>query len=94
MADVRDRPAGAVPPHLRDSHYPGAAKLGHGDGYVYPHDAPEGWVAQQYRPDEIEESQAHYWQPTGTRRRRRPPARVRPATDTDEHDDQHGEEGE
>jgi putative ATPase len=64
MADARDRPAGAVPPHLRDSHYPGAAKLGHGDGYVYPHDAPEGWVAQQYRPEEIEES-ARYWRPTG-----------------------------
>jgi putative ATPase len=64
MADARDRPAGAVPPHLRDAHYPGAAKLGHGDGYVYPHDAPEAWVPQQYRPDEIEES-APYWQPTG-----------------------------
>jgi putative ATPase len=62
MSDVRDQPAGAVPPHLRDAHYPGAAKLGHGDGYVYPHDAPEGWVPQQYRPDERE---ARYWEPTG-----------------------------
>ncbi len=52
MQDVRDQPAGAVPPHLRDSHYPGAAKLGHGDGYVYPHDEPDGWVHQQYRPDD------------------------------------------
>jgi putative ATPase len=65
MADVRERPAGSVPPHLRDSHYPGAAKLGHGRGYVYPHDEPEGWVAQQYRPDEIEESAQPYWRPTG-----------------------------
>ena len=62
MADVRDRPAGAVPPHLRDAHYPGAAKLGHGDGYVYPHDEPDGWVRQQYRPDDRDD---RYWRPTG-----------------------------
>ena len=62
MSDVRDQPAGTVPPHLRDAHYPGAAKLGHGDGYVYPHDAPEGWVSQQYRPDDRE---GRYWEPTG-----------------------------
>jgi putative ATPase len=62
QADVRDRPAGAVPPHLRDSHYPGAAKLGHGDGYRYPHDEPGGWVQQQYRPDDHHE---RYWRPTG-----------------------------
>jgi putative ATPase len=62
MSDVRDQPVGAVPPHLRDAHYPGAAKLGHGDGYVYPHDAPEGWVSQQYRPDDRE---GRYWEPTG-----------------------------
>jgi putative ATPase len=65
MAEVRDRPAGSVPPHLRDAHYPGAAKLGHGQGYVYPHDEPEGWVDQQYRPEEIEESAQPYWRPTG-----------------------------
>jgi putative ATPase len=62
MTDVRDRPAGAVPPHLRDAHYPGAAKLGHGGGYVYPHDAPDGWVPQQYRPDRHDD---RYWHPTG-----------------------------
>lgn len=65
MADVRDRPAGSVPAHLRDAHYPGAAKLGHGKGYVYPHDEPGGWAPQQYRPDEIEESAEPYWRPTG-----------------------------
>ena len=54
IEDVRDRPAGAVPKHLRDASYPGARKLGHGEGYVYPHDAPAGWVPQQYRPSEIE----------------------------------------
>ena len=51
--DVRDRPSGAVPAHLRDSHYPGASTLGHGKGYVYPHDAPTGWVPQEYRPPEV-----------------------------------------
>jgi putative ATPase len=62
LADVRERPAGSVPAHLRDAHYPGAAKLGHGDGYVYPHDEPDGWVEQQYRPDDHDE---RYWKPTG-----------------------------
>jgi putative ATPase len=62
QADVRDRPAGAVPRHLRDASYPGAARLGHGEGYEYPHDAPGGWVDQQYRPDDHDE---RYWQPTG-----------------------------
>ncbi len=42
-----------VPAHLRDAHYQGAASLGHGDGYDYPHDHPEGWVPQQYVPDDI-----------------------------------------
>ena len=41
-ADVREEPAGRVPAHLRDAHYPGAAKLGHGEGYRYPHDAAVG----------------------------------------------------
>ncbi len=63
LADVRERPSGAVPAHLRDSHYPGAQHLGHGEGYVYPHDTPEGWVPQQYRPDETVE--AVYYRPTG-----------------------------
>jgi putative ATPase len=52
-ADVRAGLIGGVPPHLRDAHYPGAKRLGHGDGYVYPHDLPEGIVAQQYAPDVI-----------------------------------------
>ena len=51
--DVRERKAGRVPVHLRDAHYPGAQRIGHGDGYVYPHDLPEGWVDQQYRPDDV-----------------------------------------
>jgi len=61
--DVASQAAGAVPRHLRDAHYPGAARLGHGQGYVYPHDEPGGWVAQQYRPDHLEGRS--YWEPTG-----------------------------
>ncbi len=46
--------ADPVPSHLRDSSYPGAAKLGHGKGYRYPHDAPGHWVDQEYRPVRFE----------------------------------------
>jgi len=52
-ADVRERPTGGVPAHLRDAHYQGAAALGHGAGYQYPHDDPSGWVAQDHRPAEV-----------------------------------------
>ena len=62
-ADVSERPAGAVPAHLRDAHYAGARGLGHGEGYVYPHDAPAGWVPQDYRPEDV--ADAVYWHPTG-----------------------------
>ena len=44
---------GEVPMHLRDAHYSGAAGLGHGKGYRYPHNDPAGWVDQQYRPPEV-----------------------------------------
>jgi len=54
QADVRDRPAGQVPKHLRDASYYAAKKLGHGEGYDYPHDDPRGWVPQSYRPPEVE----------------------------------------
>jgi putative ATPase len=53
IADVRAGLAGSVPPPLRDGHYPGAAKLGHAQRYVYPHDLPEGVATQQYPPDEL-----------------------------------------
>ena len=53
IADVRAGLAGSVPAALRDGHYPGAAKLGHAQRYVYPHDLPEGVAAQQYSPDEL-----------------------------------------
>ena len=54
IADVRAGGFGRVPLHLRDAHYPGAKRLGHGKGYRYPHDAEHGVVAQQYLPDELE----------------------------------------
>jgi putative ATPase len=53
LEDVRHGPSVEVPVHLRDAHYQGAAKLGHGEGYDYPHDHPEGWVAQPYLPEEL-----------------------------------------
>ena len=62
LADVRDRPTGAVPAHLRDSHYAGAAAIGHGAGYRYPHDDPRGWVEQDHLPEEP--AGARYWEPT------------------------------
>jgi putative ATPase len=61
-ADVRAGLAGPVPAHLRDAHYPGAARLGHGQGYVYPHDDPAGVVTQQYAPDAV--AGRAYYQPT------------------------------
>jgi putative ATPase len=50
-----------VPKHLRDSSYRGAARLGHGAGYVYPHDAPEGWVPQEHLPPEL--AGEHFYRP-------------------------------
>jgi len=54
QADVRSGLPQEVPVHLRDAHYKGAASLGHGAGYVYPHDDPRGAVGQQYRPEALE----------------------------------------
>ena len=62
MADIRAGKAGLVPAHLRDGHYSGAAQLGHAQGYRYPHDDPDGVVAQQYPPGEIAE--VDYYLPT------------------------------
>ncbi|WP_425488411.1 replication-associated recombination protein A [Nakamurella aerolata] len=53
MADVRAGKAGLVPPDLRDGHYPGAAKLGNHQNYIYPHNRPEGVAQQQYPPDQL-----------------------------------------
>ena len=53
LADVQQKNTGPVPPHLRDAHYQGAKKLGHGNDYLYPHDNSNGWVAQQYLPEQL-----------------------------------------
>ncbi|HVU73688.1 MAG TPA: replication-associated recombination protein A [Mycobacteriales bacterium] len=53
VADVRAGLSGPVPAHLRDAHYPGAKRVGHGKGYRYPHDEPGGIVEQQYPPDAL-----------------------------------------
>jgi putative ATPase len=63
LADVRAGRIGLVPAHLRDSHYAGAGRLGHGKGYVYAHDEPHAIAAQQYAPDEL--ADARYYRPTG-----------------------------
>jgi putative ATPase len=49
--DVRTHTPEPVPAHLRDSSYPGAVRLGHGQGYRYPHDYPGGFVEQDYLPE-------------------------------------------
>jgi len=61
-AAVRDRPTGAVPLHLRDAGYAGAKVLGHGNGYAYPHDSPEGWVRQEHLPPEV--SSERFYEPS------------------------------
>jgi putative ATPase len=63
MADVRAGAVGAVPPHLRDGHYAGAARLGNAIGYRYPHNVPDGVLTQQYPPDEL--VGRDYYQPAG-----------------------------
>ena len=61
-ADVRAGRIGPVPAHLRDAHYGGSKKLGHGTGYVYAHDEPFGIAEQQYAPDVV--ADAEYYRPT------------------------------
>jgi putative ATPase len=62
--DVRSAVNQEVPSHLRDAHYRGAATLGHGEGYVYPHDDPTGAQTQQYRPGALE-GRVYYEPPPG-----------------------------
>ncbi|MGN6407259.1 MAG: replication-associated recombination protein A [Curtobacterium sp.] len=62
IADVKAGRLGVVPMHLRDAHYPGAKRLGHGKGYVYSHDAEHGVAEQQYLPDALEGTE--YYTPT------------------------------
>ncbi|TDE59296.1 replication-associated recombination protein A [Nonomuraea mesophila] len=62
VGDVRKGLIGQVPGHLRDAHYSGADKLGHGDGYKYPHDFEHGLVRQDYAPEQVRDRR--YYEPT------------------------------
>jgi len=62
MEDVRTRRPAAVPTHLCDASYPGANRLGHGQGYLYPHDFPGGHVPQEYVPEGA--TSGPYYEPT------------------------------
>ena len=62
MEDVEHRGAPPVPTHLRDTAYPGAKRLGHGEGYQYPHDFPGAFVAQQYMPEGVKSGP--YYEPS------------------------------
>lgn len=62
ISDVKAGRFGLVPKHLRDAHYPGAKRMGHGKGYRYPHSDPRGVSAQQYLPDELRDRV--YYAPT------------------------------
>ncbi len=64
LSDIRKGKSGEVPAHLKDAHYQGAAELGRGVEYKYPHDHESGWVKQDYLPDRIKN--AKYYQPKKT----------------------------
>ena len=64
LQDIRAGRSGEVPLHLKDAHYKGAAELGRGIGYKYPHDYESGWVKQQYLPDRLKNKQ--YYKPKKT----------------------------
>lgn len=62
LEDIRNKPIGKVPGHLKDASYKGAASFGHGKGYKYPHDYKNAYVKQQYLPDEYLDDK--YYRPT------------------------------
>ncbi|MCP3025578.1 replication-associated recombination protein A [Halobacillus sp. A5] len=64
LADLRTGKSGDVPLHLKDSHYKGAASLGRGTEYKYPHNYPNAWIDQQYLPDKLKN--ANYYEPKTT----------------------------
>lgn len=59
MQDAQNAEQHPVPYHLRDTHFSGARKLGH-QGYVYPHDYPHDWIAQQYLPKDLVDKQYYH----------------------------------
>ncbi len=62
LHDVKTQKCGKIPVHLRDAHYKGAHKLGHGVDYIYPHDYENHFVRQEYLPPELKNTR--YYQPT------------------------------
>lgn len=65
---VKHDRTGEVPMHLRDAHYKGAAKLGHGKGYLYPHDFEGGYVPQSYLPPHLQNKTFYHPSPRGYER--------------------------
>ncbi len=63
MRAVQETPNITIPVHLKDAHYKGAAKLGHGQGYLYAHDYPDHYVEQQYLPYELDGKE--FYRPSG-----------------------------
>ena len=63
IADIRSGKGGSVPAHLRGSGYAGAARLGHGEGYVYAHNEPDAVAAQTYLPEDLV-GRTDYYRPT------------------------------
>ncbi len=68
LKDLEKGAAGEVPKHLRDASYRGAKKLGHGDGYLYPHNYQGHYVSQQYLPDPLK--WRRYYEPSESGRER------------------------
>lgn len=60
IEDARQNQQHPIPNHLRDAHYKGAVKLGHGTNYIYPHDYPYDFIPQQYLPTDL--VNRHYYQ--------------------------------
>ena len=89
MSDVAERSSGSVPIHLRDAHYAGAARLGHGKGYRYPHDDPRGFVDQQYLPDDLVDRR--YYNPSDHGNEVRVAARMAERTFASKSSTQHAE---
>lgn len=63
IEDIKTKKTAPIPDNLKDAHYSGAKKLGHGNDYIYPHDYQNDWVAQQYLPNNLKN--ANYFTPKG-----------------------------
>ncbi|NLM07162.1 MAG: replication-associated recombination protein A [Tissierellia bacterium] len=51
IADIKNEEIRKIPNHLQDTHYRGSSSLGRGEGYLYPHNSPSGYVKQEYMPE-------------------------------------------